>query len=351
MSRDPSGAWIPELDGVRGLAILLVLMFHLRMIAPELTELGPLSGVIAAGWSGVDLFFVLCGYLNTRNLLRGADRPGGILRFMARRALRIWPLYLVLIVPYLALARPSAAEGQVPAWAYAAFVQNWFTAASYASPNLAKITWSLAIEEQFYLVWPLVVAWMPRRALAPVLALSAAVAICGRLWMAPQDIHLAYYGTVFRMDAIAAGALLALFDDLGSAKIWGRAAVFGAVAWLVGGALGAVDHTSASFLPFGFAGIAAASVAVVGAAVAAPDSLAARALRWRPLRAVGDYSYGLYMVHFLAYQFVFILHVDRAMHIPLLPRLALALAGAGVLAWLSKRLIESPALSLKGRFS
>src|SRR5208283_5957430 len=151
---------IPELDAIRGLAVLLVLLhntdqypsFHLQWIS-------------ANGWMGVDLFFVLSGFLITGILFDAKKSERYFRNFYARRCLRIWPLYysvlffMFVVVPVL---RPSQAHAvfearSSPWWAYPVFLQNFLIPIPSMAIGPLGVTWSLAVEEQFYLFWPLVV--------------------------------------------------------------------------------------------------------------------------------------------------------------------------------------------------
>src|SRR3982074_1503320 len=151
---------IPQLDALRGLAVLLVLL-HNTDVYPSL-HLRLISG---NGWMGVDLFFVLSGFLITEILLDTKQSEGYFRNFYARRCLRIWPLYysvllfMFVIVPIL---RPSEAHTvfearSSPWWAYPVFLQNFLIPIPTMATGALGVTWSLAVEEQFYLVWPLVV--------------------------------------------------------------------------------------------------------------------------------------------------------------------------------------------------
>ena len=151
---------IPQLDAVRGIAVLLVLV-HNTDIYPALH----LSLIAANGWMGVDLFFVLSGLLITGILLDTKQSDGYFTNFYARRCLRIWPLYysvllfMFVIVPIL---RPSEAHTvfearSSPWWAFPIFLQNFLVPIPTMATGALGVTWSLAVEEQFYLVWPLVV--------------------------------------------------------------------------------------------------------------------------------------------------------------------------------------------------
>src|SRR5271163_4752017 len=149
-----------QLDAVRGFAVLVVFVHNID-IYPSLH-----LGLIATnGWMGVDLFFVLSGFLITGILLDTKKSNGYFSNFYARRCLRIWPLYysvilfMFLIVPLL---RPSERQDifgprSSPWWAYLLFLQNFLVSVPTKATGLLGVTWSLAVEEHFYLVWPLIV--------------------------------------------------------------------------------------------------------------------------------------------------------------------------------------------------
>jgi peptidoglycan/LPS O-acetylase OafA/YrhL len=210
---------VPALDGIRGLAILMVMLYHLTL--PPAAALDRVwAGIASFGWAGVDLFFVLSGFLITGILF---DAKGGkhyFRNFYARRTLRIFPLYyavmmvLLVIVPRLPFAhaaRYAAASGdQIWYWTYLSnFALGWRHEWNLGSLDLA---WSLAIEEQFYLLWPAVVFLLGRRALIGICGAVIVAALAARtaltLWGAhPIPIHVL---TPCRMDSLALGALVAL---------------------------------------------------------------------------------------------------------------------------------------------
>ena len=203
---------IPQLDAVRGLAVLLVLL-HNTDIYPSLH----LQVISSHGWMGVDLFFVLSGFLITGILIDAKQSDGYFKNFYARRCLRIWPLYysvllfMFVIVPIL---RPSEAHTvfdlrSSPWWAYPAFLQNLLVPIPAMATGPLGVTWSLAVEEQFYLFWPLVVRFCTEAQLRWI----AIVAICLSpplryyLWLHQVNI---YSNPFCRLDGLMAGALLAL---------------------------------------------------------------------------------------------------------------------------------------------
>ncbi len=296
-------ARVDALDGVRGLAILPVVAMHSLFFgvplpgAPFAPE-HPYVRIASLGWCGVDVFFVLSGFLITGILLRSKEAPHYFRDFYARRALRIFPLHYVVITLLLfVLPRPPAAPGDK--FAYLAYVQNFVLAFGGDSPgDVARhITWSLAIEEQFYLVWPAVVFFASRRTLVRVAIAAIVAAVALRFVLLEAGVGRPYFLTFCRMDALAAGALLALLPSPGA---W-----FGRCALLAGAAgLAAVAAITGALLPHTDAMqtwglLAALSLAVGLLVLARHGGVTARLCTNRVLRSFGRYSYCIYLVHLL----------------------------------------------------
>ena len=312
----PRIAYIPALDGLRGVAVIAVFVYH--------------AGHLKGGYLGVDLFFVLSGFLITSLLLAEGATTGGIglVRFWGRRARRLLPALGLTLIGVGVYARFVAfpSELQRIRWdgvATLAYVANWrevFTTVDYESlflaPSPLNHTWSLAIEEQFYLVWPLVfvglVALASRRGLSRhrlatatlvvSLGLGAASLGTGLVLGVSGDWNRVYFGTDTRAVALLIGAALAAATARFGVAPQGRPRrmleAFGAI--------GVVTLTAAWFLlPDGswflrHGGLALCSVAamLVIAAVSHPQAgPLAVLLSWRPLRAVGLISYGMYLYH------------------------------------------------------
>jgi peptidoglycan/LPS O-acetylase OafA/YrhL len=202
-----------ELDGVRAIAALMVMFFHFFQI-PEIhdtyTSLSKLAGF---GQTGVSLFFVLSGFLITRILLNTKNTPGFFYNFYFRRSLRIFPLYFLFLVMYyyllpLIYKQPFTPAGQqVYDWGYLqdfAMTFNW----KHEGPGHF---WSLAIEEHFYLFWPLLVYFLNNKRIAIASIIIIAVAFLVRLVLVNHHYEV-YYFTFSRMDELAIGALLALLE-------------------------------------------------------------------------------------------------------------------------------------------
>lgn len=217
------GAPIPALDGVRGLAILAVLMHQLLLDPPAVgTHAARLLGIalvpFAAGWVGVQLFFVLSGFLITGILLDTRGVANYWSSFFARRALRIFPLYYLLLTLVFvvlpaasALPAPALAERRLQAW-YWSYLQNWtfLRGGGYVTP--LGSCWSLAVEEQFYLVWPFVVRALGDRGLVRLsLAIAGgALALRAGLLAAGVGPEVVYECTFTRAGALTLGAVTAV---------------------------------------------------------------------------------------------------------------------------------------------
>jgi peptidoglycan/LPS O-acetylase OafA/YrhL len=212
-----SGRHIPALDGLRGLAILLVILYHHTLMRQETLFDRVYVNLARLGWSGVDLFFVLSGFLITGILYDSKGSPHYFRNFYVRRTLRIFPLYYaVVFFSLIVLPRAwpawgltqldrSAMEDRSQAW-YWLYLQNFLFARdeNLGHPALA-VSWSLAIEEQFYLVWPVVVSLLSRRHLIWTCGALILTALSLRIWMVSAGVHptTIYVLPFNRMDALA----------------------------------------------------------------------------------------------------------------------------------------------------
>jgi peptidoglycan/LPS O-acetylase OafA/YrhL len=337
---------IPQLDAVRGLAVLLVLM-HNTDVYPSLH-----LGLIANnGWMGVDLFLVLSGFLITRILLDAKDSEGYFRSFYARRCLRIWPLYyavllfMFIIVPLL---RPSEAhavfeERSAPWWGYFIFLQNFLVRVPTMATGALGVTWSLAVEEQFYLVWPLVVRFCNevrlRQIAVAIICLSPAL----RFYLFLHQVNI-YSNTFCRLDGLMAGALLATV--VRSAKF--RPGIYLTRAWialLVSVALALTLETfHARWIVFSFT--AMASVSFIYLALFSPKQWIQTILTSRFLLYTGTISYGIYLLEKIPLDATKSFHLDRHGFLAL----PLTAATTFALASLSWNLLEKPFLRLKRYF-
>jgi peptidoglycan/LPS O-acetylase OafA/YrhL len=320
---------IRALDGIRGLAIILVLFHHFEPLIPATNgAVNAAKAVLSFGWAGVDLFFALSGFLITGILLDTRETNNYFSSFYARRVLRIFPLYYsVLTVVLVATAFVHPRPPNVPVVAdqklYYLYLTNWL--ALWRGPwrsNILGHFWSLAVEEQFYLVWPLCVWLMLRRNVAKLAVGASVVALLVRIfWVAHtgpgQAIVMA---TVTRMDSLLCGALAAILfrDDhaLNVLRKWlpwvGSLALllFAVAAGTLrvvhgnGGELFFVETIGFSLLAVGFSSLIVYAAASDGAA-----KLMQVFLRSRVLTDFGKYSYGIYVYHVpILGVFVFAIH-------------------------------------------
>lgn len=370
----PSDARLPPLDGVRGLAVLIVIIHNSAWIAGESRLfLLKLAGAIAAtGWIGVQIFFVLSGFLITGILLDTKGAPAFFQSFYLRRILRIFPLYyvvitvVIVIAPHLAWS-PAWADAirHSHRWAYWFYLQNWVT----TSPGIEALshTWSLAVEEQFYLLWPLVVWSADRRGLTVVCVVTILVTPFIRLALrlSGMDQSVAYVFTIARWDALAAGALVAILVRREGGREW-LARWQGRIAAAAGILLAALVMAERGFHSFelwvqviGQTLIAVLSACLIGYAVeegpGAPQRLQATlSVPW--LRTFGKYSYAMYLLHQPIQQLLTPLLGDavrgadtpwRLLRLALYVLLVLVLTFIGsLITW---RLVEKPFLDLKDR--
>jgi peptidoglycan/LPS O-acetylase OafA/YrhL len=291
-------SYIPELQGLRGLAVLSVVFYHCH---PRLVGT-PVHYASLWGWAGVNLFFVLSGFLITSILLEARDKPHYFRNFYGRRALRIWPVYvLVLVAVYLNapwFIGPTIAQAikTAPWLAYIFFVQNLF---HLALPPAVGPTWSLAIEEQYYFLWAPIVRFLRRPwMLAAVPAFALIISPLVRF----ADLHwITLTNTLIHLDGIALGSLLALglYTLALSRRTWlwiGLGAIvigFWASATVAGG-----TSILDSSLALAFAGAVLISIASTGA-----RNPINAILRRGPLAFYGRISYGLYMIHIAIFIF------------------------------------------------
>jgi len=380
---------IPALDGLRGIAILLVMFHHFWVFSAPPTH-GPgligrafggitsvVDGLAGSGWIGVDLFFVLSGFLITGILLKTRGAPRYFRNFYLRRALRIFPLYftfllLLFLAPEAFVPSVEDSRQQVyraAGWFWSHTVNLLIAIRGWESvPVPVGHLWSLAVEEQFYLVWPLVVFAVPGMSLRNV----CVALVCGSLVLRCLFVLLgappvtSYVLTFTRMDAIAMGAIAAIILRDGNENPRHRTTLK-ALSWVAVLALLPMYLSSGFFdsesVPMSTVGLTALAIAfaylVVRSATASPDSSGlSRTLKFGPLRLFGHYSYSLYLFHV---PILFILQ-----HMGVTPRLFPPLLGSTLpgkfafvflagacslmVAYATWRLVEAPFLALKGRF-
>lgn len=300
------GCHSPALDGVRGFAILIVTVYRLCKELDPTSH--PLIGTIRRfspiGERGVDLFFVLSGFLITGILLQSKGKPYYFRNFMVRRALRIFPLYFLSLLVGLWMIPTFVStdsfdlprKEQFYLWTYTSNLRmSWLNEWCFGPFDHF---WSLAVEEHFYLVWPAFVLLLSRKQLAMVcVGAIGAVAIL-RTWVAMDpsfdiaiDVH-----TIFRADALAMGGLLAILltssvppRQIRRVSVWTGLMTFPLLAGIAvtGKRLLGVPNTLCPIFLM---------AAMAYLLLSTRDRLSVRAIESRPLRFLGKYSYGMYVV-------------------------------------------------------
>ncbi|HEU5457973.1 MAG TPA: acyltransferase [Terracidiphilus sp.] len=359
-----SKQYIKSLDGWRGIAILLVFLFHYLPRSPH----NPLSWLASVGWWGVDLFFVLSGFLITGILYDTRQSSGFFKSFYARRALRLFPVYFlaVLVVAVgTGFFRDDRSWLLVPFFIYGS---NIVLALPHGYPHLLPFDcshfWTLAVEEQFYSLWPLVVFFASgRRRLMQICFAGIALALALRITLvaAGASFWLSYWELPMRMDSLLAGAFIALyvrgprqFEGLRVPHL--RLGLMAALLAMVPVVL--KSHTlffvSAPMGSVGFSvGAAVASCIICLALI--PGTFIQRLGSNSILRFFGRYSYGLYIWHYLFNRAVkpWLADCRRVIHPAILADLIYTLALLALftaISVLSYHLFEVHFLRLKSRF-
>ncbi len=364
---------VPALDGLRGAAIVFVILWHVAstMRFPS-SALGPLSSLVLAGWSGVDLFFGLSGFLITK-LILDEEAATGRLRlgaFYVRRALRILPPFLMAALLALVVLPRTGRFPSVPVpselpsgWALASILTYWsnyyYALGALNPPGAIGVLWSLCVEEHFYLLWPsfLYCVRGTRRRLA--VAAGACVVLPLVRWLSTPRLTIAAVHILShtRLDSILWGALAALAFEAGLLSPRRRSGLL-LTALVALAATGAAGQLSANPTPAGHAVVlsilacAAASLSVC--VTASPAGALARALSFAPLCAIGRVSYGMYLFHFEAIDLVapgLIALYPRPDLSAFVAAATVATATAYGVALLSYHAYERRFLALKHRFT
>jgi len=358
----PRRFYQPELDGLRFYAFLGVFVCHtlpyeeafyrgLHMPLPWLW-----GAISKSGAAGVDLFFALSAFLITSILLRERQQTGGISlrRFYLRRVLRIWPLYFFLVALGAVLSRTMAHQS-LP-WYYVAgyllFVGNWVHAVFGQPTSICSPLWTVSIEEQFYLIWPVLMKLLGRRGMIIAGFVTLLLATVSRVgfMLAGWSGGFIYYGSTSRSDSLALGILLALFLDRlprpARATRWLLLAG-GLTGWIVSSRWlneqpGPVDMR----MVLGRLMVSLAAGAILYAGL---DSRS-RLLRGDWVLRLGKVSYGLYMLH-LTVILVLVSLLRPVWGWQLLATKLLAFCMTVVVALASYRWLESPFLRMKDRFA
>ena len=334
---------IPQLDSIRGMAVLAVLLHN--------TDITKATGLIGReGWMGVDLFFALSGFLITSLLLDTKGTDGYFRNFYARRCLRIWPLYysallfMFVVVPIL---RPPEAvrifgEQSMPWWSYPIYLQNFLVRAITRAAGLLGVTWSLAVEEQFYLVWPLVVRYCSEAKLRIVTLSIIGLGPVLRFYLVQHHVNV-YPNTFCRLDGLMAGALLAILfrSPMFRRENYLRLAW---VTFFVALPIGVFAFHHAIWAAFSFTAMASAALLYLG--LRSTQKWLQALLSSRFLIYTGTISYGIYLLEKIPIDAAQLLHLDRHPVIVLL----VTAAATYLLATLSWNMLEKPCLRLKRFF-
>lgn len=346
--------YLPELDVLRGFAILAVMFHHIGKNVPSLH----LMTIGTYGWAGVDLFFVLSGFLITGILLEAKDAPHYFRNFYARRVLRIWPLYYALLAftfILLPLALPSLRArifaDAYPWQSYLFFLQNLFSAKAIGFGPVG-VTWSLAIEEQYYLVWPLLVLVLPPRALKFAAMGAFFLSVVLRVLQTFGLVHIfsVYTNTLTRLDGIALGSLLAVILPSASEQTVRRISLYILPPTVL--AIVLTEWTFGEKTWFLYAGLAIAFAALLCLSINAEPLKKLGFVRY-----TGKISYGLYLLHVPVFDTFRDPRISRRLahfHSPVLNDILLLICmivAVYLAASISWFFFESPILKLKNRFA
>ena len=377
------GTHVPALDGVRGLAILMVMVLHLMIFNNNTGNrwIHALSRFRGLGGTGVDLFFVLSGFLITGILYDTLHSEHYFRNFYMRRFLRIFPLYYGFLFLLLALTPWLHVTWGGRQYVLLAYLQNtaiWFPIPGFNTINLVDLNhfWSLAVEEQFYLFWPFLVYLVKdRRKLIHTSVFLSLCAFILRVILYLQNAQTLPSGIVHcltpcRMDTLMIGGILALYlrGSNPCIKYWHAGGVFYAsvlaIAVMFIAHLQIVDMNNVPFMAtFGYTIMAVGYAAIIFMAIQ-PYTLWNRFFSLAWLRSLGKYSYGIYVLHILVGSLVrSTLHklLGTSLHIWLTPRLhsrpvailvefAVSVSVVYMAAWLSYNLYEVHFLQLKKYF-
>lgn len=367
---------IPALDGMRGVAILMVLLFHAAAIGqfPRDGIMSPVP-VMLSLWCGVELFFVLSGFLITGILVDSKGAAGYFRTFYLRRSLRIFPLYysfMGLVLLYSLWLQQTSGDDQLfreQVWFWT-YLQNWrMGLIGPFSFRFLDHFWSLAIEEQFYLVWPFVVWCCSRRTLLWICAVSQVVCFGLRIWMlrSGYDWTTTYFLTPCRVDSLLLGAVLAILcRSPGGAHLVARyraalliysAVIVGWLVWQYGG----LQYNRWLIHILGLPALSVLFTALLAYCVLpGPTTVLQTLVNLRGLRWCGTISYGLYVLHYpVFYNVRFVLlpggsaGEGQPEHTPVdyCLFLAVSFGATFALATMSWHLLEKRVLSLKSRIA
>jgi peptidoglycan/LPS O-acetylase OafA/YrhL len=347
-------SYFKELDGVRGIAALMVVTFH--FFQPFIRHAEPLlrnvSKIAFIGQTGVTLFFVLSGFLITRILLRSKERPAFFSTFYFRRSLRIFPLYFIFLSIYyfiIPLLENSAVVSFNKQWPYWVYLQNFAVTFDWSSAG-PKHFWSLAVEEHFYLFWPLIVYFFNRKSLKIIIWSLFPVVLITRFLLLMNG-HEVFYFTFTTLDGLALGALLAVQEN--ECRLPGaKKSVFILIGILsvLGLGWGLTSGKAIFFIQvFKLTAIAVAYYAIIALilSVKGGQNPFTQLLSSKPLSFCGKISYGIYVYHVVCIHLV----SKFLPGINIVSGFAMSIACTLLIASISYFAIENQFLKLKDRFS
>ena len=361
----------PELDGIRGIALLAVMLSHGagRYILQTALLAKLCTYALVPGWSGVELFFVLSGFLITGILLRSKAAGNYFSSFYTRRFLRIFPIYYLAVTVGIVLAHYSVwwnvmMPPERMRIAYYFYAQNWpifWNHGVYQTVSLFGHFWSLAVEEQFYLLWPLVIWLLPEGGVLGLCTAGLAIALPLRFYMVHRYAESlgAMVLTTSRMDGLLIGAILAIVLRRGQIPLRWIYLALGAGGSLIA-YIAVFHHTELIATYFYMPTIGITGFALLSGGLLAlsqhPIGWLGWILRVRWLRTTGKYSYGMYIYHvpiYLVLEHVLATRFGVVFPLPLGWALGYIAALVGitfVVAKISYDSFESKILALKSRF-
>jgi peptidoglycan/LPS O-acetylase OafA/YrhL len=285
----------PGLDGLRGFTVSVIVVYHM-VKEFELPLPSPVRNLIMHGWISLDPFFVLSGFLITGVLLKSKGQPRYWRTFAIRRALRILPLYLGFLLVMSPLIVRNA--DVFPILAYFTCTQNWWIA-TRPTPFSLTPTWSLAVEEQFYLVWPFVIWACSRRQLLWLCIVIILMSPFVRLMAVDAAGEgAAYVWTICRMDALATGAVIRLLHKEPLMNTWAKHWALPALALgALTASLGLWQRHDLWFISIGYTLSVLTFGALVQCLVTDTTPVLSRMVGSKVFKALGQVSYGIYLLH------------------------------------------------------
>lgn len=365
---------IPALDGLRGVAILMVLMLHFFLAEKELKESYPILGPVitkfaCSGVWGVELFFVLSGFLITGILVDSRNNPNYFAAFYMRRVLRIFPLYyatlgvLFLVLPhFLSFDVPAQNMASRQGWIWIYLLNApWARGEWGSSLFIIGHFWSLCVEEHFYLLWPLIVRLVTPSKLSQVCIGGIVFGICIRLlYEGCGHPSFLRWSSLDKLDGLFVGSFIAISCRNGTQTStvlrWAR------ISLLAVGIpfLGFLLMPRRTYIGFWMAFVETISVVFFGALLVfalRPETIFSRILAHSTLRCFGKYSYGIYVIHFICLPaFVRLFSLPSLMALSLGPLVgqiifyALTISSSFLLAYVSWHLMEKRFISVKRYF-